>query len=472
MVAQSRHITSSLRLGRSLKVALFSTFVLRLAGSANGALIGIYLAWIFRNGLFPMTPELVGILTAAYYATELVLATPFGTLSDRFGRKFFMVIGPGCGAIAVLIHPLSVYPQVQLVARLFEGLASATAIPATLSFLSETTSDSVARRARATTVYEIATVVGVIMGYALGPLLWKLFNDTTQFGPNAFRLLTVIYLFTVVVQYFGLDESAVRHHEKQQADAQENAGPPLSAAHPALPKETPAHSFKKTLHVYARMFRSPKVLAFVPAWISINAMFGLWSHHIPYLLSRHIEDSTQILMRGVSNIHMSMIFGGFGIIFLLGMWLWSLFFTRIRKTTVMLYGALGTFIICGALYGLNHRDGDTYLPLLLLGFLVGVGLESGFTPAALAYLSDISEDFAEDRGTIMGLYSVFLGAGQLLGGGIGGIFAEYWLFDGIILLTGILGLIALFAILFLNNMERRSEAQVAGLSSTQAATES
>lgn len=472
MVAQSRYSRPSLRLGRSLKVALFSTFVLRLAGSANGALIGIYLAWIFRNGLFPMTPELVGLLTAAYYATELVLATPFGTLSDRFGRKFFMVVGPACGAIAVLIHPLSVFPQVQLVARLFEGLASATAIPATLSFLSETTSDSVARRARATTVYEIATVVGVIMGYAVGPLLWKFFTDATQFGPNAFRLLTVVYLFTVVVQYFGLEESVVRHHEKQQTD-EENGTPPLSAAHPALPAEAPAHnSFKKTLHVYARMFRNPKVLAFVPAWISINAMFGLWSHHIPYLLSRQIEDSTQILMRGVSTIHMSMIFAGFGVVFLLGMWIWSLFFTRIRKTTVMLYGTLGTFIICGALYMLNHRGGDTFLPLMLFVFLLGVALESGFTPAALAYLSDISEDFAEDRGTIMGLYSVFLGAGQLLGGGIGGFFAEFWLFDGIILLTGILGLIALFAILFLNNMERRSEARVSDLNTTHPATES
>ena len=40
---------------------------------------------------------------------------------------------------------------------------------------------------------------------------------------------------------------------------------------------------------------------------------------------------------------------------------------------------------------------------------------SGFTPAALAYLADITEDYAGDRGAIMGLYSVFLGVGQFVG---------------------------------------------------------
>ena len=45
--------------------------------------------------------------------------------------------------------------------------------------------------------------------------------------------------------------------------------------------------------------------------------------------------------------------------------------------------------------------------------LIGIFAESSFAPAALAYLADISEDAAKDRGLLMGLYSVFLGLGQL-----------------------------------------------------------
>ena len=42
-------------------------------------------------------------------------------------------------------------------------------------------------------------------------------------------------------------------------------------------------------------------------------------------------------------------------------------------------------------------------------------VQSGFTPAALAHLADITETHNTDRGAIMGLYSVFLGLGQFLG---------------------------------------------------------
>ena len=37
----------------------------------------------------------VGEIAAAYLVTEGLLKSPFGALSDRIGRKFLMVIGPG-----------------------------------------------------------------------------------------------------------------------------------------------------------------------------------------------------------------------------------------------------------------------------------------------------------------------------------------------------------------------------------------
>ena len=81
--------------------------------------------------------------------------------------------------------------------------------------------------------------------------------------------------------------------------------------------------------------------------------------------------------------------------------------------------------------------------------------ESSFAPAALAYLADISEVAAKDRGLLMGLYSVFLGLGQLLGNGMGGVFAQAWGFDGLIFLTAILAFIALISLLLLFRFEKR-----------------
>ena len=90
----------------------------------------------------------------------------------------------------------------------------------------------------------------------------------------------------------------------------------------------------------------------------------------------------------------------------------------------------------------------------VLLLLVGIFAESSFAPAALAYLADISEDAAKDRGLLMGLYSVFLGLGQLLGGALGAVFAQVWGFDGLIYLTVLLACVALIALLTLFRMER------------------
>src|SRR5581483_3544545 len=114
------------------------------------------------------------------------------------------------------------------------------------------------------------------------------------------------------------------------------------------------------------------------------------------------------------------------------------------------------YLACIALFGINHRgpgnDGLLYawLPVLL----VGIFAESSFAPAALAYLADISEDAAKDRGLLMGLYSIFLGLGQLIGNGLGGVFARSWGFDGLIYLTAILGIVALVALLVLYKKDR------------------
>ncbi len=80
-----------------------------------------------------------------------------------------------------------------------------------------------------------------------------------------------------------------------------------------------------------------------------------------------------------------------------------------------------------------------YIPVVLLG----VFLKAGFTPAALVYLADISERFSSDRSLPMGLYSVLLGIGQLIGAGLGGIFAQLAYFDGLAYLTVILARIAM-----------------------------
>jgi predicted MFS family arabinose efflux permease len=150
------------------------------------------------------------------------------------------------------------------------------------------------------------------------------------------------------------------------------------------------------------------------------------------------------------------------VVFVLGLIWWGNRFKNYRRTTIILYGlAGGAVLVAGALL-VNHA-GDVEritglsqaVPILVALPAVAFGLFvlAGATPAALGLLADMSEAFPDDRGAIMGLYSVFLAVGQISGAMIGGVASEQFAFDGILLATLLLLAIALLPLFRLRAFE-------------------
>ena len=86
----------------------------------------------------------------------------------------------------------------------------------------------------------------------------------------------------------------------------------------------------------------------------------------------------------------------------------------------------------------------------------GLFVLAGATPAALGLLADISERFPADRGAIMGLYSVFLAVGQIIGSLIGGFAADWRGIDGMLIATVVLLAVALIPLSRLRARSTRS----------------
>src|SRR5918912_869497 len=77
-------------------VSLARTFVLRCASFCAGIMIPISLGLRSRTE-HDVTVGLAGLVAVTFYASELIGAPIFGSLSDRFGRKLFMLLGPILG---------------------------------------------------------------------------------------------------------------------------------------------------------------------------------------------------------------------------------------------------------------------------------------------------------------------------------------------------------------------------------------
>src|SRR5262245_47959754 len=113
---------------RSLFAVLIGTLILRLASQAMGQMLQYYLADIDKY-YFSISYTGRGFIIAAFFIPELLGSPVLGALSDRYGRKRFILLGPILGAIAVQITSLTTAIWLLVFTRLLEGLSTASSVP-------------------------------------------------------------------------------------------------------------------------------------------------------------------------------------------------------------------------------------------------------------------------------------------------------------------------------------------------------
>ena len=414
----------------SVAPLLIGTFIQRMNSGAGTIIYGLLLVQIALHTKQAITSLQVGLLPVVYYISEVSLAPLMGSLSDHFGRRRFLVLGPLLGLLQVIFlifTPTKNALPYLLLLQVFAGVSSAITTPVVLGYLADFTALDQSRRMRVMSFYELVTSGGIAVGTVVGGLAWE------YFGRSAYILLATLYFVVALCMWLA----------------------------PVVNQVVERGPFSMIAKRYWGIVRTPRLFVFMPAWICISALVGVWfGSQLTFILSNPVHNPHQVLMGSTSGRggghSLSLILGGYVLYFGLCLLFWAFFLNRVPRLRLMLLSIAGVFLACIALAGINHRGNDgilfVWLPLLMLG----VFAETSFAPAALAYLADISEEAAKDRGLLMGLYSIFLGLGQVIGGGFGGIFARAFGFDGLIYLTALLACVALPSLLWLGKMEARS----------------
>jgi MFS family permease len=443
----------------SLAAVIVGSLVLRVAAQTMSQMLQFYFARI-NSEYRPLSHETTALITASFFITELLGSPVLGAMSDRLGRKRFIILGPVFGALAVQIPAVTFALPLLVVSRLLAGLSTASSIPATLGYISEATTRRPRLRARIMGLFEVTFVGGVAAGAVLGGYLWKFFATPVHFGAfnivsPAFSVNGLVYLVSLAIFAWGLREYGEFSSQALVTDDMliAGAGENHTKAGLSLSKELGG----KLSH-YVRILSSPMVWDFVPAWLSVNCILGMWINLTPRLLIGKDHFPNQTLVGAFTPVRFGNGFAAYALIFAVGVLVWSLFIGRYRKTSTMLIAVAGLFVTLMMTYLLNHSAGfSTHMVYSLTAcLLAGFITLSGFTPAALTYLADITERYVEDRGSIMGLYTVFLGIGQVVGTAVGGEFADRGGIDGLILLSAAFGVITLASLLYLRKCEESS----------------
>ncbi len=404
-----------------------------MASGLTAAMLVYYLADLPRHGGVEVSALTVGVLTAAFYAAELVLSPIFGILSDRFGHQRLMQIGPIFGAVAVVMTALTTDLAVLGGTRLLEGASAAVSVPSILGYLAAATTGDEGLRGRASARFEAVTVAGLGAGVAAAGVLY------TLLGPPAFYVNALLYVASLLVYRYGVASS-----EGTDASGQISGSPPGGA-----------------WRRYRDLLRSSHVWLLAPTWIALNAALGLYTSQTLFQLVRAPDPRfpDQLLVGGFAPLEVTAGFIVAGFVFFAGLAYWGDRFKRYKRTTIIVYGLLGGGVLAAAALALNHSGEAPVLarvPIILVGG-AGLFVLAGATPAALGLLADMSEHSPDDRGALMGLYSVFFSLGQIGGLLLGGVVADVTGLDGIFVATLAILAVALAPVAHLRRFERSAE---------------
>lgn len=146
-------------------------------------------------------------VTTAFALAAAGFTLLFGRVADLFGRRKLFLTGMGMLTVASLVGGLATSPEILLVGRVAQGLATAIVTPAALSLLTTTFSEG-PLRAKALGLNGAMLSAGFITGAVLGGVLTDLLSWRWTFFINVPVGATVFFLGLSVIKESRAERTA------------------------------------------------------------------------------------------------------------------------------------------------------------------------------------------------------------------------------------------------------------------------
>jgi predicted MFS family arabinose efflux permease len=257
--------------------------------------------------------------------------------------------------------------------------------------------------------FELTLLGGLAFGGLLAAELFR------HFHRGAFVAIACVYLLCAVLLFFATRNGAQAHAES-----------PLAGLKSA--------------------WRLPALRHLAPVWLCVNCIVGLWlGSTLPFLLTR--TPATRQFLDGVfagEPSRVGMVLLCYSLVFALGVTLWSFILPRLSLRVAMRITLAAILPACAGFYLFNHTAPGAHTSRWALGAATAAAVivESGFTPAALAWLAGTLPP-QSGRGAAMGIYSVLLSLGAILGSLLAGLLGKRFAIDGLLYATAGVAVLAL-----------------------------
>ena len=308
----------------------------------------------------------VGMIAAAYPVAEIIFGPLVGVLADRFGRRRWVYIGLVISTVALFAFTLNKQIPYLIVAHAIQGMAAAMIIVSSLAMVTDVSSAST--RGREMGIYDFANLGGYVVGILVAGILVRTHQLLAPF-------------------YFGSALAAIGAIFAYLKLKERHSGTTAIAS---------------PLQTIRLLVGDRRAGAMFPIWLSVTTFIGMALTFGPRV--------------GPSPIFTSVLLGGVILVLAFTQPFFGLLSDKYGRGKLMMIGMLSLMGLFATVITMLHRR----LPFLFVApFLVTFGIGSfAFAPAALATLGDFAPK--SGRGTTMGIYSVVISLGTIIGPLLGG----------------------------------------------------
>jgi len=343
---------------RILGTILVSLFIALLGMGIIAPIMPIYATRMGATGIS------LGVMVAGFSISRGVLQPFVGGLSDRQGRKRFLVAGLFIYALSGFTYTLATSMEHLILIRFFHGIGSAMVVPIAMSYMGELAPKGQEGR------YMGMLNIALFAGIGGGPVIGGLFLDAVGINWPFYAMAAMSGISVLLVLTFL---------PPRQAEQEAWTGPSIFAVFLQMMKSS------RVMGIL--LSRMSTMIILIPSMAFLPVLMGL------FMEATGIQIGMVVASRTLVNALLQVPFGRM--------------VDRFSKVALLVVGAL---IISITLFMVPLAD--SFIQLIVLFTFTGIG-EAIVWPCLAALAAEEGRHYGQ--GSIMGVFSMAMSAGVLLG---------------------------------------------------------
>ncbi len=352
-----------------LIVLLFVVFIALLGVGVIAPVLAVFATNLGATGVT------LGLIMATFPLTRGLLLPVVGGLSDRKGRKLFMLAGLGIYAVAGLLFTFAGSVVHLIPIRILQGVGSSMTVPMAMAYIGDMAPEGQEGR------YMGYLNIAIFIGFGSGPMLGGVLRDlwgvgSVFYGMSAFSVGALLLVLFLVPSRRGEGVSKIQ---------------------------------EGLLITFRRMLGNPKVLGVLLSRTATMMIMMPTMAFLPILMTQLMD---------VSGVKIGIVIG---IRMLVNALLQPPFGRLTDRTNKIVLLAIGSFVVGVTMFlvPLVH----SFYDLVVLFVVMGVG-EALVWPVLGAFA--IEEGRRYGQGSMMGVFNMAVSAGVFLSSVMAGLFMDLY----------------------------------------------